>query len=189
MLRITTPPTCLPVTVDEFKSWGYEFNTDQDDNIRREISTATDAAERMTRRALITREVELTAAGFAQARYLVGATPVQAIVSVQYLDPAGQAQTLDPAACRILPGEPEQLWPAVGQSWPATCRDPAAVTVTLRCGYGEASDVPDAFKTWIIRRVATSYEYRKNVETGTLNELPEDFVDGVLDDYVIRGVW
>lgn len=70
--------------------------------------------------------------------------PAQSIVSITYLDEAGQTQTLDPALYTIDTDQnPAVLCRAYNAVWPATRCQPGAVKITFTCGFGDnAEDVP-----------------------------------------------
>jgi uncharacterized phiE125 gp8 family phage protein len=70
-------------------------------------------------------------------------SPLVSVTSVQYLDPAGALQTLDPSLY-VVEGdtEPARLAPALGAVWPSVANLPGAVRVTFVAGYSpDASDL------------------------------------------------
>ena len=80
--------------------------------------------------------------------------------------------------------EPGLVVPAYGESWPSARDEVNAVRVRFVAGYGDASDVPAAIKTWIKMRVGTLYVNSTTIVTGTIVEaLKRDYVDGLLDPY------
>jgi hypothetical protein len=47
------------------------------------------------------------------------------VASIQYVDPTGTVQTLDPSMYQVEPGAPGRIHPAYGKSWPAVRASPA----------------------------------------------------------------
>jgi hypothetical protein len=88
------------------------------------------------------------------------------VASIQYLDPAGAVQTLDPSMYQVVPGAPGRIHPAYGKSWPAVRAVPGAITVNYLAGYGPAAtDVPECVRTAIKMMVAELYEQREMTAT------------------------
>lgn len=71
--------------------------------------------------------------------------PVQAVVSVTYLDFAGIEQTLDPSLYDLdLDHEPVEIVPAFGVCFPAHKIGRGVIKVTFRAGFGDAADAVPA---------------------------------------------
>lgn len=111
--------------------------------------------------------------------------PVQSIESIQYLDMAGNVQTVDPSVYTYdLVSEPARITPVFGQIWPIPRPEIGAVRVTYIAGYGTADDVPEGLKAWMKMRIGAMFQNREEISVGTritVNELP--FVDGMLDNF------
>ena len=105
--------------------------------------------------------------------------------SVSYIDVNGVAQGLGASQYKVdLVTEPARVVPAYGTTWPGARNEIAAVTVNYTCGYGAASAVPEAIKSWIKLQVGAMYENREAFATGrgiVAVELP--FVDALLQPY------
>lgn len=71
--------------------------------------------------------------------------PLQSVTSVQYIDEAGQTQSLveDVDFTVDTVGEPGRIVPAYGKDWPATRFQPGAVQITFVAGYA-ANLIPAA---------------------------------------------
>ena len=104
-------------------------------------------------------------------------SPVQSVTSVQYVDTAGDTQTLAASKYRVdTKSLVPRITPAYGEVWPPTHPVTNAVTITLVAGYGDdPSDVPEPLKHAIKLGVATYYDpVRSDVLVGTsAQELPQ----------------
>lgn len=74
--------------------------------------------------------------------------------------------------------------------WPKCDATPGAVRITYLAGFGDSVEsLPDDLRQWLRFRAATMYEYREQLVTGTIvTDLPNRFVDALLDVYTVRGV-
>jgi hypothetical protein len=69
-------------------------------------------------------------------------SPLQRVLSVQYLDPNGVVQVLDASTYVVSTRDPGQLAPAYGKYWPITRQQPDAVTIQFQAGYGPVTSIP-----------------------------------------------
>lgn len=77
--------------------------------------------------------------------------PLQAVVSITYLDSSGTSLTVDPARYRVLRGEPAYLVPMPSQTWPSDTLGDGSVTIRIRVGYGDAGTaVPEPIRSAIV---------------------------------------
>jgi hypothetical protein len=116
-------------------------------------------------------------------------SPVQSVTSIQYYDPSGALQTLDPSQYIVDNiSEPARVVPAPGTAWPSTQSRVGAVKVVFTAGYGNAgSSVPSGILHWILLTTGTFYENREMVAVlnrGKVEVLP--YVQGLLDGYSLR---
>lgn len=200
MLRLITAPTTEPVSRTDAKLNLREDGTAEDTMIDLRITALRERAEAITGRAFITQTWELVLDAFppcvphmggdnsaraADASVLsgikLGRPPLQSVTSIKYIDEDGAQQTLDPALYTVdKDSEPGWVFPAPGQSWPATKAIQNAVRIRYTAGYGAASDVPAAVKLWIHAHLANSYRNRESVVVGeSVAELP--YVETLLD--------
>lgn len=151
------------------------------------IPAARRSAEHRTGRSFITQRWRQTFDGFCGHGMPLQRPPLVSIESVKYLDPAGESHTLDPAEYQVVTTEIEGLLlPAIGGGFPTTARQPGAVSVEFTAGYGLADVVPEPIKQWILMAVATWYQQREGIVTGTIvNDLPRDFMAALLDEFII----
>lgn len=110
---------------------------------------------------------------------------VQSIVSVAYIDTAGNAQTLASTAYSLDSDyEPGWVAPsAAAGSWPSTLDTANAVRVQFDTAWGEGA-VPESVKQYVRVRVATLFKFREAIAAGTsIAELPRDVGAGLLDKW------
>ena len=200
-LQLVTPPAEEPVSLIEAKLH-LRVDFDEDDTlIASLISAARQAAETLTGRQFTTarwRQVldcfpgpSLMGVAAGQAFSLPGhaillfKTPVQSVVSINYLDMASVLQVMPASAYTVDTAcEPARITPVFGQVWPPSLPQIGAVSVTFDAGYGAAPDVPEGIKSWIKLRLGSLYTHREEMAVlsrGRIDPLP--FVQGLLDPY------
>ncbi len=183
-LKLITAPATEPVTLAEVKAH-LRCGDDEDALIGVLIQAAREHAEHLLGRALITQTWERVIDEFPPVEIELGMPPVVSLTQITYVDTAGAEQTLSGALYTLdadrLPG-----WalPAVDTEWPDTLDTANAVRVRFTCGYGAASAVPAAVKSWILLRIGTLYKMREEVVVGvSVADIPGGFVDRLLDPY------
>lgn len=169
--RLVSPPDVEPVSVDEAKEQSIVTHSEHDAMFERLITAARQLAEQRTGRALITQTWQ-------QRQPADGNTvclrrwPLLEVVTVS--DDEG---LLDPVEYQVELGD----FPAVI----ANRTLQGTVTVEFKAGYGDAADdVPGAIRHWILATVASMYEHRESAIAGSITA-SHDFLDGLLDDYVV----
>lgn len=149
--------------------------TAEDDYIDHLIKVATRSAERYMRRPVMPQSFAVVMDDFP-----VGAIelpmPVGAVISITYLDTAGDTQTLDAATYQVSHAQALGTRRGVislsdGASWPATLVSAAAVTVTFRAGFAqfgspETAEVPDDIKQGILLVISELYKQRSESVIG-----------------------
>lgn len=96
------------------------------------------------------------------ARIALDAWPIVSVDSVGYLDSAGVATTVDPAAYRLVAvARPARVVLNVGRAWPVAQRGDDMVTVTVTAGYATADAVPRQLRQAAMMIVAGLYENRE----------------------------
>ena len=200
-LALVTAAPEEPVSLLEAKLH-LRIDFDEDDSlIAALIAAARQAAQTLTGRQLVTARWKLVLDSFPgpglmgvpagqpfglpSHAVLLAKCPVQAVVSVDYLDMAGVQQTLPPSSYAVdLACEPARITPVFGQIWPVTLPQIGAVSVTFDAGYGMAADVPAGLKSWIKLRVGSLYAHREEVALLSRGKIePLAFIDGLLDPY------
>lgn len=182
-LKLIIPPAEEPVTLAEAKAQCRVDGTDDDTFITALIQSAREMAEHETGRALITQTWELVLDAF-PAAFVLRHPPIISVESVKFIDSAGVQQTLDPADTLLdNDSEPGYLVPAYGKTWPDSYPVPNAVRVRYTAGYGDAADVPQSIKQWMLLMIGTAYAHRETVLAGQITTLGRQYWDALLDPY------
>lgn len=115
--------------------------------------------------------------------------PLQAVETIQFVDPAGVLQTMAPstysvsgvgAACKA------EVAPARGTWWPTVRDQREAIVIRFRCGYGDTpADVPAPIQQAIVETVATRYAFRETVGSGSIFTRIPAGAQAALDNYRI----
>ena len=144
-LKLVTPPTEQPVTLDEAKKQ-VEIATSveyHDDHLLRLIKSATEAAQVRAGLQILTATYRLTIDAFpaeSDSRILVPMPPLQSVSSIAYLDSNGVSQTLATTYYRVLTDrEPGEIILRYGQTWPSTYDEPQAVTINYLAGIADTT--------------------------------------------------
>lgn len=192
----TTPPTEEPVSLEEARVHLRltPDDTDVEDGlIAIWIAAARRHAEMLTGRSFITQGWRLVLDAFPHCIELERGD-VQEIDSITYRDMAGQAQTVAWAAAAagiqrstdatlVADLTSARITPAFGCTWPIALPEIGAIAVNYAAGYGDAADVPENIKSWILLRVGLLYTNREALVDGNVKPLPH--VDGLLDPSTI----
>ena len=200
MLRETSRTTVLPVSVDDLKlhlriaSTAIAGGSSAEDALLESYEMAAiRRGENLTRRAWMRTKWELTLDSFPTGQMVLPRPPLTTIsteVIVTYIDPAAAVQTLGATGYGIDErSEPGSLIPSTESSedWPDTNDVFNAVTVTFFSGYATATTnvIPESIQQWIRLQVGQMYEFREPVADGSLNTQRRDFLDGLLDPYIV----
>lgn len=188
LLEVATAPTLRALTVQECKDFLRLTADDENELILALIDAATARCETDAGRSLLTQTRDLKLDDFPSGTKpieLLG-PPIVSVTSVSYYDQSNDLQTLTVtteylAYCGTNHG---RVYLPDGGSWPSTYVRPDAVIVRYVSGWTAAASVPAPVRTWLMQAVATMYEYRESMVTGTIaTELPRNFLDGLLDPY------
>lgn len=186
MIKVITPPTAEPVTVAEVKAHAVISHSSDDALLGMMISAARAHAEGITGRRLAATTLECVLVAFPDEIVLTGA-PITAITSVKYLDEDGVEQTMDTTDyATSMDGLVGRIVPV--NEWPETSITALeAVRVRYVAGF-TPSTIPQDVKMWMLVRVATLYAQRETmVVGGNITELGRNFVDGLLDQWIVPG--
>jgi uncharacterized phiE125 gp8 family phage protein len=170
-----TAPTTYPVTLEQVKAHLRIEHSYDDDWLNDAIDEAVDYIQAMTRHQLMPATYRYTLDQFpAENTIKLPLAKAQSVSSVQYIDSAGDTQTLSSSNYTTdLDSRPARIVLKSNQSWPSTTEVPAAVTIAYVAGYANAAGVPANAKALLKALVGTRYENRELVLTGTIvNELP-----------------
>lgn len=163
-------------------------NTTGDPYLTALIQAARQFAEQELNRKLITQTLDAYFDEFPDEFSLF---PLQSVTSITYVDLDGVTQTLAATEYSVDKySVPARITLAYGKSWPSVRDQANAVTVRFVAGYGDAADVPAGIRQWMLMRIATLYENRAEItiDGRGMVQLPQNFVDCLLDPYRVRGL-
>lgn len=134
----TTPPTVLPVGLDEVKRRLDNYTgTDLDESISEQIRVASEYLEDYLWRSFITTTWTLVVDGGFPAVIPLPRPPFISLTSLSYVDQDGDSQTLTSNDYRIRYRHDIALLAAPYNGvWPVTRYDADVVTVVYTAGYG-----------------------------------------------------
>lgn len=116
-------------------------------------------------------------------------SPVFKVATVLAVDKDGQAAALDPDAYAFVPADPENRrpWGFIRPRGGSFSPGAASYTVTGTIGW-DAEKFPRALRTWALIRMATLYDYREDLVTGTITaNMPRDHAVAMLDRWRVYG--
>jgi len=185
----TVPPASEPVTLDEAK----EFlsidpeETEFDALIGSLITAAREQLEAVTGTRLVEQTVDIRASEWCDLHRLpIG--PVLSVDSIQYLDRAGEEQTVASAEFELFgAGLSQGMMPSVGNGWPDdVLRRRDAIRLVMVLGY---DPVPKPLWTAILLMVGDVFANRETAVTGTVAaKIPMSMtVDNLLGNYRLWG--
>lgn len=179
MIR-TTAPAVTPVTIEDARAALRVDGTDLDTQITIWLKGITADLEHETGQCVMEQGWEVRLPCFPVDGVIKLPHPAMSITSVSYLDTVGTTKVLDAAAYRLnVARYASTLTPARGASWPATAEDAAAVTVVLKCGYGDApAATPEEIQLYILAKLAEQFDPATRLERDTVQS---NFVAGLLD--------
>jgi uncharacterized phiE125 gp8 family phage protein len=141
-IRTVTPVGTIPPLLDPEAAKAFlKVEGSADDSVIADmVMTAMGEVERFTGHVLTERELELITCGFPLLPELISLArdPVTEILSVKYSDPtSGDEVTLDADEWRWSESAPDQVLPALRQSWPVAAAEAGSVRVRFNAGYEE----------------------------------------------------
>lgn len=175
-INVITAPAAEPLTVDEMRAYLRIDGDHEDATITALIAGAREWCESFTRRALVSRTVDVVLDRFPPASKLKPRREIVlplgrtlSVSSIAYTDADGAAQALT-GPDSTVPGTDYQqdlsdhyhgvIAPGYGLDWPETRDILGAVRVRCVVGYGTAADIPAQLLDAMRFRVASLYEGR-----------------------------
>jgi uncharacterized phiE125 gp8 family phage protein len=188
LAQCVAAPAVFPVSLDEAKRQLSIVTADTayDELLKALIAAGTDAAEKRTGRQLVQAEYRLVFDAFAECMELPR-PPLQRVTSITYLPEWGADPVeLSASAYRV---EADRLF---GRILPvAPLPEAVEVVVDFVTGYpldasGKAT-TPESIKHWIKVFVSTAFEHPEAFVPGrSIIKVPNSFVDGLLDTYMVE---
>lgn len=203
ILKLVSESTIEPVSVTELKVHLRIDSTDstsEDTLMASYLTAARKQAENFTKRSLVVTTWQLIMDDFAHTTAVVSLprpplSTVSTNITITYIKDttAGDTTTVDSTVFNIdSNSEPGEIYPVFDGEWPDDVRDERnAVTIQYVSGYVNttvSSPAPEEIKTWIKMRAGQMYEYREPLIDIAVNEIPRDYVNGLLDGYVLNTV-
>lgn len=203
VLKLITPPALEPLTLVQGRKHlrltasGSPLAHPEDDLVSAAIAAARRRVENHTHRALVTQAWMLELDRWPDNGHIVlPKPPLMSVESIQYVDLAGDAQTLDPDLYQVLrPTGPAadrgEVIPAYQAVLPSMRCYPGSLLISFTAGYGSGgspddsvANIPEDIKSAMKLLLGHYYENRQAVITGTIaTELPAA-VDALLSNYV-----
>jgi uncharacterized phiE125 gp8 family phage protein len=160
------------VSLEDLKAHLRVEETADDDLIIALGKTARAKIERDTGRVLCTQELILYLDAFPTSDsepIYVRRPPVVTVDKIEYVDENGTGATWEASLYQTdVASSPARILPAYGCTYPSAREQLNAVSIELTCGYGDAHDVPEELRHALKMLVATWYEHREEVITGTI---------------------
>ena len=176
-LRLVTPPSTEPITLDEAKLQCRVDTSDEDALLAHYITAARGLVEAESGRALLTQTWEMRIDGwyeFGDGIIRLPYAPTQQVEGIVWLDSDGVSHTVDPNTYLVDTSSlPPRIVPV--SSWPTTPEmvSIAGIRITFVAGWEERDKVPAWAKQAILLLVAHWYENREAVASvGNPRDLP-----------------
>lgn len=198
-LKRITNPTTQSISVLECKEFlRIQGSTVEDVLIAGFIKAAENYCENYTKRSLCRQQWELRLDDFNGIDDPIELprpplSTASSDVVVNYVEDTTAGNTTQVASTLLdvdYYSEPGRIYPSYDNEWPDNVRDVRnAVRITYYSGYSSTAIIPNDIKHWLLLRVGAMYEHREALMAGNFAnqtvELPRNFVDGLLDPYVI----
>lgn len=185
-VELVTPPAVEAILLDEAKRFARIETTADDLLVEALIRAARQRIEgpqSIYRLALITQTWDWWAPEFPATepydmRFPIW--PVQEVLSVDYTDPTGIVQPLDPSGYQLdLKSDPARILPAYGGTWPAIQPIVNPIAIRFVAGFGDdGAAVPQTIIQAMLLAIAYWYENRDAIGA----ELPYA-IDAIIGPY------
>lgn len=162
-IRVVTGPAAEPVSIDDCKLDGRVDGNAEDTLFVAWIAAARDEVEKVARRALVNRTLELSLANWPVGGYIeLPYPPLVSVTSIKYYDASNTQQTLDSSDyITITDQEPGIVALATNATWPSDLHDWPRIRVRYVAGYGAtAASVPEPYKLDVRGLVKLYYDFR-----------------------------
>lgn len=167
-LRLVTDASDEPVTLEEAKLH-LRVDIDADDDLIAALATtARQAVENFTRRALLSQDWELRLDEFPDESVLeIPLPPLQEVSAITYTDDDGVSHTFDSSNYVVDTGStPGRIALKDGASWPGEPLAPlAGVQIAFTAGYASADEIPRPLRQGVLLMLGHLYENREATTT------------------------
>ena len=189
--RLENPADILPLDlIKEFVGLDPDFDAEQDRDLPVLRQAAIDRGQTLTGivwGAASYRIDELNT-GQPGAAFHLPLAPVFSVTEIVGKDGPGADVPVPADAYSVIPSAIEfgRPWAEVrpGPAWP---RDVVFCAVTCTAGW-TADTLPESLQAWALNRIATLYDHREDLVTGTITaSLPRHHTDGLLDRWLVMG--
>ena len=202
-IEVLTQPAYEPVSLAQAREW-LRLESDDTANtavLQLLIRAMREDAENLTHRAFVSRQLRLNLETWPTchtygSRIELPFPPLITVDSFKYVDTDGTLQTLAASQYSVHDeAEPAFIIPAYQVTWPTIRQVPDAIQITFTAGYAVGSppdeaaaqeNVPKILKLWMQTKLATLFENREQIISGTIvAKLPRDYTDGLLDSITV----
>lgn len=181
---LVTPPAEPAIELEQLKEFIRVDGNDYDAQLEMFAAAAVDHIEKMCSIRLAPQDVELLADEWADLAHLpIG--PVTDVVSIHYVDVAGDEQLLDDASYELAGADLARgIRPSFGSTWPGARLIPGAIRVAVTVGYAE---LPPALLAATLYHASDIFAFRETAVVGTVAaRIPMSAtVEGMLSNYRI----
>lgn len=197
---IVVPPTIEPITLEEARMHlrlTADSNNDsppiyshpEDLLVLSLISAARDYCEQNLMRSLALQTVETVLDDFPAGAIELSGSPITQIVSIVYIDPDSNEQTLASSAYTLDNAqEPGRVLPV--DTWPKTAGTTNAVHIRYETGYSSDSPnlnpIPPSIRQAMLLLIGHWYENREAVNIGNITTTLDLAVKSLLKPYQLR---
>lgn len=189
--RLENPADILPLDlIKEFVGLDPDFDAEQDRVLPVLRQAAIDRGQTLTGIVwgAASYHVDELSIGQSGAAFALPLAPVFAVAEIVGKDGSGADVPVPAGAYSVIPSAIEfgRPWAEVrpGPTWPGE-----ALTCSVTCTAGWTADtLPESLQAWALNRIATLYDHREDLVTGTITDaLPRHHVDGLLDRWLVMG--
>lgn len=200
--KVVLAPALEPITLARAKEWLLlQDNSSHDNVINLLIKAMREHAENLTNRAFVQRSLRLYMDCWPYdceygVKIVLPQPPLSSVTSIKYKDMNGNLLTL--AADQYVVHaqyEPAIIVPEYLVTWPTMRRVPDGLQADYVAGYdpgspqdaqGQMDAMPASLLQWMEARIATLFENRDQLVTGTIvNAIPREHADALLDSLVV----
>ncbi len=183
ILKIITPPTDEPVTLDEAKLHCRVDVDDDDDLIAALIVSAREYGERIAWRAFLTQTIQLWLEAWPGGDAIeIPRPPLQGVNVITWFDEDDDPHVVDEATYFVdYYSEPGRVVLRANQTWPnGTLRAYNSIVVEYDAGWEAAEDVPQNYKQAMLLLIGHWYENREATTVGAVARSIEFAVESLL---------